>query len=34
VFDRRMRSGTHTVQVLNLATPGHPRIDVDAFMVI
>jgi hypothetical protein len=34
VFNRRMTAGTHTVRVENLATPGHPRIDVDAFMVI
>ena len=26
--------GIHTVRVENLATPGHPRIDIDAFMVM
>jgi len=34
VFNRRMPAGTHTIRVENRATPGHPRIDVDAFMVI
>jgi hypothetical protein len=26
-------AGEHTLQVVNLATPGHRRIDVDAFMI-
>jgi hypothetical protein len=34
VFNRRMPAGTHTVRVENLATAGHPRIDIDAFMVM
>jgi beta-N-acetylhexosaminidase len=25
-------NGTHTIKIVNLATPGHPRIDVDAFV--
>jgi hypothetical protein len=32
VFDHKMTAGTHTVEVVNLATPGHPRIDIDAFL--
>jgi hypothetical protein len=27
-----LAEGTHTIRVINLATEGHPRIDVDAFM--
>jgi hypothetical protein len=34
VFNRRLPAGVHTVRVENLATPGHPRIDIDAFMVV
>ena len=30
VFDRWMSEGTHTIKVVNLATSGHPRIDLDA----
>jgi beta-N-acetylhexosaminidase len=25
-------NGTHTIKIVNLASPGHPRIDVDAFV--
>ena len=32
VFDRWMTAGTHTVKVVNLATAGHPRIDLDAVL--
>jgi len=32
VFDQRMTAGTHTLKVVNLATAGHARIDVDAFL--
>jgi hypothetical protein len=32
VFERKMPPGQHVVKVVNLATKGHPRIDVDAFM--
>ncbi len=32
VFDRWMSAGTHTVKVVNLATSGHPRIDLDAML--
>jgi len=32
VFQRRMPAGTHTLTILNQATPGRPRIDVDAVM--
>lgn len=32
VFDHRMPAGTHTLEVVNLATDGHARIDVDAFL--
>ena len=27
-------SGTHTIRIVNLATSGHPRIDIDAFAVL
>jgi hypothetical protein len=33
VFDHRMPAGSHTVTIVNLATVGHPRIDVDAFLL-
>jgi hypothetical protein len=33
VLDRVMTGGQHTVKVVNKATAGHPRIDVDAFLV-
>ena len=33
VFDQRMTVGTHTLTIVNLATAGHPRIDVDAFLL-
>lgn len=32
VFDQRMDAGVHTIEIVNLATAGHPRIDVDAFL--
>jgi hypothetical protein len=32
VFEQALTEGTHTVIVRNLATPGHRRIDIDAFM--
>lgn len=32
VFEQAMPAGRHVVKVVNLATAGHPRIDVDAFM--
>lgn len=33
VFDHRMPAGSHTLTIMNLATAGHPRIDVDAFLL-
>jgi hypothetical protein len=27
-------SGPHTIRIVNLATSGHPRIDVDAFAIV
>ena len=32
VFDAWMPSGSHTVKVVNKATAGHPRIDIDAVL--
>lgn len=32
VFQRMMPEGTHTLTIVNQATPGRPRIDVDAVM--
>ena len=32
VYDKWMPAGTHTVKVVNLATSGHPRIDLDAVL--
>ena len=32
VFQRMMPAGTHTLTIVNLATPGRPRIDLDAVM--
>jgi hypothetical protein len=32
VFTDTMTAGKHTISVVNLATPGHPRIDLDAFI--
>jgi len=29
-----LRSGTHTIKLVALGTAGHPRIDIDAFLVI
>ena len=26
--------GTHTIKIVNLASAGHPAVDVDAFMVL
>jgi hypothetical protein len=34
VFVTSTSSGAHTLVVTNKATAGHPRIDVDAFIVI
>jgi hypothetical protein len=28
------RSGTHTIRIVVLATAGHPRVDVDAFVIV
>ena len=28
-----LSAGSHTIEVINVATPGHPRIDIDAFMI-
>ena len=33
VFDQRMAAGTHTLSIVNLGTAGHPRIDVDAYLL-
>ena len=33
VWTRDLGSGSHTVQIKNLATSGHPRIDLDAVLV-
>jgi hypothetical protein len=33
VFDHAMPAGSHTLTIVNLATVGHPRIDIDAFLV-
>lgn len=33
VFDRSMSAGTHTIEVVNQATPGHGRVDLDAVLV-
>jgi hypothetical protein len=32
VYDKWMAAGTHTVRVVNLATSGHSRIDIDAVL--
>ena len=32
VFERSIPAGTHRVKVVNVATPGHPRIDLDAVL--
>lgn len=32
VFERMMTAGTHTVTITNYATPGRPRIDLDAVL--
>ena len=32
VFERSIRAGTHRIKVVNMATPGHPRIDLDAVL--
>lgn len=31
-FDRKMTAGSHTVKIVDQATAGHPRIDIDAFL--
>jgi hypothetical protein len=28
------RTGTHTIRIAVAATPGHPRVDVDAFEIL
>jgi hypothetical protein len=28
------RSGTHTIRIVVLGTAGHPRIDLDAFVIV
>jgi hypothetical protein len=33
VFDHAMSAGSHTLTIVNLATAGHPRIDIDAFLL-
>jgi hypothetical protein len=33
VFDHAMPAGSHTLSIVNLATVGHPRIDIDAFLI-
>jgi hypothetical protein len=33
VFDHAMPAGSHTLSIVNLATVGHPRIDIDAFLL-
>ena len=32
VYDKWMLAGVHTVKVVNKATAGHPRIDLDAVL--
>ena len=32
VFDTWLSAGPHTIKVVNKATPGHPRIDIDAVL--
>jgi hypothetical protein len=32
VWQKWMPAGTHSIKVVNLATPGHQRIDIDAFL--
>lgn len=32
VWQRSLSAGVHRITVVNLATPGHPRIDIDAFL--
>ena len=33
VWETGLSSGTHTIKVVNLATPGHPRIDIDGVVI-
>lgn len=33
VWRATAQAGSHSVRVVNLATPGHPRIDIDAFLI-
>jgi len=33
VFDHAMPAGSHTLTIVNLATAGHPRIDIDAYLL-
>lgn len=33
LWQRWMPAGVHKIKVVNQATPGHPRIDIDAFLV-
>jgi hypothetical protein len=32
VWQKWMPAGIHSIKVVNLATPGHPRVDIDAFL--
>jgi hypothetical protein len=32
-FERGMPAGVHTIAIVNQATQGHPRIDLDAILV-
>jgi hypothetical protein len=34
VYQRTIPTGSHTLNVQNVATAGHPRVDVDAFLII
>jgi hypothetical protein len=33
VYSLNVTSGTHTIKLVCVGTSGHPRIDLDAFMV-
>lgn len=32
VWQKWMPAGRHSIKVVNLVTPGHPRVDIDAFL--
>ena len=34
LFSRAVTPGTHVVRVVALGTAGHPRIDLDAFLLV